>query len=178
VARGDLCDDVRRDCAAVAASARLVRIDLTAEIEPGSLASLDDELHLLEAPAEELAQHVLLLDAINLGSGWFPTPADRRRESTANAITRRLTDHARRRGGTWTAAELRAVDAGQVAGLLEQDPAHDLMGLYARALNQLGVWLGARDDVPPRTLDNWLWNRGLQPPYSNSRAHLTRTVYY
>ena len=38
--------------------------------------------------------------------------------------------------------------------------------------------LARRLEVPPRTLDNWLWTRGLQPPYSNSRAHLTRTVYY
>lgn len=38
--------------------------------------------------------------------------------------------------------------------------------------------LARRLDVPPRTLDNWLWNRGLEPAYTHSRPHLTRTVYY
>jgi hypothetical protein len=32
--------------------------------------------------------------------------------------------------------------------------------------------------VPPRLLDNWLWNRGQQPPYSERPAHIARTVYY
>ena len=31
---------------------------------------------------------------------------------------------------------------------------------------------------PPRLLDNWLWNRGQLPPYSERPAHITRTVYY
>jgi hypothetical protein len=199
----------------------------------------------------------------------------------------------RGRGAPWTATELRAVDALEVARVLGQDPRHDLMGLYAEALNQLGTWLGdrtapevideadgsaermaralatgmpffddrgfykraqitandlvlagvasfadvdrltafadnllphvlrldgvlvysdelaaeidagrpllaggeferelrgcavhacealaARLEVPPRLLDNWLWNRGQHPPYSERPAHLTRTVYY
>ena len=290
---GDLCDEVRLTCAAVAASARWLRIDMTAHVDAGGVTGLDDDLHYLDAPPEEIARYVLVLDAINFGSGWFPTLRVGDGESATNAITRRLTDHARRRGGTWTAAELRALDARQLAVLLEQDPAHELMGLYARALNQLGTWLGDRgardvvtdaggsaerfaralatgmpffDDpgfykraqiaandlalagvaefadvdrltvfadnllphvlrtdgvlvyepelatvvdagielpaggsmereiractvhacellarrlgVPPRTLDNWLWNRGLQPPYTTGRPHLTRTVSY
>ena len=38
--------------------------------------------------------------------------------------------------------------------------------------------LAARLGVPPRTLDNWLWNRGQAPPYSERPPHLTRTVFY
>jgi hypothetical protein len=38
--------------------------------------------------------------------------------------------------------------------------------------------LSHRLGVPPRTLDNWLWNRGQQPPYADRRPHLTRTVFY
>jgi hypothetical protein len=38
--------------------------------------------------------------------------------------------------------------------------------------------LARRLDVPPRTLDNWLWNRGRQPRYRELQPHLTRTVYY
>ena len=292
VAGEDMCDEVRRHCAAIAESARWVRIDTTASLEAGGVAGLDDELHFLEAPLEDRARYVLVLDAVNFGSGWFPTLRVDEAESATNAITRRLTDHARRRGGTWTAAELRALDVRQLAAVLEQDPGHDLMGLYTRALNQMGSWLGDRDalevvtaagsaqafatalatgmpffddpgfykraqitandvvlagvaefadvdrltvfadnvlphvlrtdgvlvyapelaamvdaglelpvggemereiractvhacellarrlDVPPRTLDNWLWNRGLEAPYSHARPHLTRTVFY
>ncbi len=38
--------------------------------------------------------------------------------------------------------------------------------------------LAARAGVPPRTLDNWLWNRGQHPPYSERPAHITKTVFY
>jgi hypothetical protein len=38
--------------------------------------------------------------------------------------------------------------------------------------------LAARASVPPRTLDNWLWNRGQHPPYSDRPAHITKTVFY
>jgi hypothetical protein len=234
---------------------------------------------------------VLVMDALNFGSGWFASlrPYD---EPATDAMARRLTADARERG-PWSAAELRALGAHEVARLLEQDPAHELMRLYAEALNQLGSWLGDRvaldaieaaggsadrfaaslaegmpffDDrgfykraqiaandlvlagvadfadvdeltvfadnlvphvlridgvlvyepgladaidagrlleaggeqerevracavqacemlarrlgVPPRTLDNWLWNRGVRPPYSERPAHLTRTVFY
>jgi hypothetical protein len=288
-----LCDEVRRHCAAIAAAARWVRIDGSAPVAAGGIAGLDPEIHFLDAPAEEVARYVLVLDAINFGSGWFPTLRVDGGESPTDAITRRLTDHARFHGGPWTAAELRALDASAVAHVLGQDPSHELMGLYARALNQLGGWLGERGaleaiddaggsadrfaralasgmpffddrgfykraqiaandlvladvasfsdvddltafadnlvphvlrmdgvlvyapelaeivdagrqlpagsamereiracavhacelparrlDVPPRTLDNWLWNRGQHAPYSERPAHLTRTVFY
>lgn len=288
-----LCDEVRRHCAAIAAVARWVRIDDAAPVAAGGIAGLDPELHFLDASAEEVARYVLVLDAINFGSGWFPTLRVGPGESPTDAFSRRLTDHARSHGGPWTAAELRALDAAAVADVLAQDPAHELMGLYARGLNQLGAWLGGRsaleaieaaggsadrfaralasgmpffDDrgfykraqiaandlvlagvasfldvdeltvfadnlvphvlrtdgvlvyerelaalvdggselpaggamereiracavhacellarrlgVPPRTLDNWLWNRGQRPPYSERRAHLARTVFY
>jgi hypothetical protein len=38
--------------------------------------------------------------------------------------------------------------------------------------------LADRFGVAPRTLDNWLWNRGERPPYSERPAHRTRTVFY
>jgi hypothetical protein len=38
--------------------------------------------------------------------------------------------------------------------------------------------LAARFGVAPRVLDNWLWNRGLEPPYAQRPAHLTRTLFY
>jgi hypothetical protein len=38
--------------------------------------------------------------------------------------------------------------------------------------------LAARAGVAAATLDNWLWNRGQQPPYTERPAHITRTVFY
>jgi hypothetical protein len=38
--------------------------------------------------------------------------------------------------------------------------------------------LAARLSVPPRLLDNWLWNRGCEPAYLARPAHLARTVFY
>jgi len=70
-----LCDAVRRHCAAVAASARWVRIDAAAPVAAGGVVGLDRAIHLLDAPAEEVARYVLVLDAINFGSGWFPASA-------------------------------------------------------------------------------------------------------
>jgi hypothetical protein len=55
-----------------------------------------------------------VLDTINFGSGRFPTF---NRGSTM-AMTERLTGHARHRGGPWTAAELRAIEAAHIAAVL------------------------------------------------------------
>jgi hypothetical protein len=140
-----LTDEVRRHCAQVAATARHVRIDPGAATATGGVAGLDPALHPLEAAPEELARYVLVLDAVNFGSGWFDTLRLPAGESGTAWLTARLTEHARGRGGaTWTAAELRGLDARTVAGVLAQEPAHQLMDLYAQALRALGGWLGDR----------------------------------
>ena len=38
--------------------------------------------------------------------------------------------------------------------------------------------LAGRFSVAPRTLDNWLWNRGQDRPYTDGLPHRTRTVFY
>ncbi len=139
-----LSEEVRRHCAAVAAAARWVRIDPRAATASEGVAGLDPALHFLDAPSEEVARYILVLDAINFGSGWFATLRTDAGESGTDVITRTLTEHARRRGRPWTAAELRRLDAPEVARVLGQDPRHELMDLYARGLNQLGAWLGDR----------------------------------
>ena len=139
---GSLCDEVRRSCATLAASARWVRMDPTAPVAAGGLAGLDAGLHFLEGDPEEVARYVLVLDSTNFGSGWFHTLALPPNTSGTAELTRRLTEHARGRGGTWAPRELRALGAGAVARVLGQDPAHPLMALYADALRQLGAWLG------------------------------------
>jgi hypothetical protein len=287
-----LYDDVRQHCAAVAGAARWVRIELGELVPEAGVAGLDPAVYLLDGPPEEVAQHVLIADAINFGSGWFPTLAPYE-ENVTDGMARRLSAHARGRGGSWTAAELRGLAARAIAAVLEQDADHPLMALYAEALVGLGAFLGertgldviaaadgsaarlaaalaagmpffddrgfykraqiaandlvlagvasfadvdrltifadnlvphvlrtdgvlvyapelaaavdggelleaggeverelracavhaceqlaARAGVPPRTLDNWLWNRGNEPPYADGTPHLTHTVFY
>jgi hypothetical protein len=140
----DLCDEVRAHCAQIAARARWIRIDPDAPVEPGGVAGLDPALHLLDASPEAVARYVLILDAINFGSGWFGTLRTAEGKDDLTTITRRLTEHARAAGEPWTAAQLRALDAAEVAAVLGQDPAHELMALYAQALVALGGWLGGR----------------------------------
>lgn len=281
--------EVRRHCADLARAARWVRIDPEVSTAAGGVAGLDPQHHFLEGDAEEVARYVLVMNAVNFGSGWFPTL----RHGSTVAMTERLTAHARAHGGPWSAAELRAMTAGAVAAVLGEDPTHPLMELYAEGLRQLGAFLGDRgaldvveaaggsaarlaralvegmpyfadhgfykraqiaandlvlagvaefgdvddltifadnflphvlrldgvlvlhDDlaaridhgelleaggemerelracavhacellarrlgVAPRVLDNWLWNRALEPPYADQPPHLTRTVFY
>jgi Potential Queuosine, Q, salvage protein family len=140
-----LCDEVRSGCAAIAAGAEHVRIDLdrVGTVEPGPPAALDPERHYLEGSPEDVAAYLLTLDAINFGSGWFPTLRKRPGCSGYHTVAWALADRFRA-AGPWSSAELCALDAAAVAETLGQDAGHELMGLYARALNDLGAWLGDR----------------------------------
>jgi hypothetical protein len=140
-----LCDDVRAHCATVAAGARWVSIDLDAlgSVVPGPPPELDRERHYLEGPRDAVANYMLTLDAINFGSGWFPTLRKRPGSSGYYTVAWGLADLFRSEGG-WGAGELRSITAAEVALVLGQDPGHELSGLYADALRQLGVFLGDR----------------------------------
>ena len=128
-----LSEEVRAHCARVAARAELVQIDLTAAaaLTEGT-SGLDPDLHRLDAPRDEVIRYVLVLDAVNFGSGWFEELG-----TDTNAMTARLTE----RGAPWTAAELRALGAAEVADTLGLPREHELTGLYVRALRDLGAWL-------------------------------------
>ncbi len=140
-----LCDEVRASCAAIAESARDVTIDLSrvGAIEAGPEPELDPERHYLEGSPEDVAMFTLTLDAINFGSGWFPTLRKRPGCSGYNTIAWALTDRFRA-DGPWSADELTALDAETVADVLGQERGHELMALYAEALRQLGAFLGGR----------------------------------
>ena len=145
----DLLSQLRSACAVVAERAQSVRIErdhipayigtLPMDLPAGDL---DPEAHLTEGSREELAAFWLTLDAINFGSGWFPTL--RKREgrsgyfSIATALRERFTAH-----GPCPAAELARIDARQVAAMLGQDPDHELMALFASSLNDLGRHVSA-----------------------------------
>jgi hypothetical protein len=140
-----LCDRVRENAAEIAANAAHVQIDLdrVGQIEPGPPPALDPERHYLEGSREDVAAYLLTLDAINFGSGWFPTLRKRPGCSGYYTVSWALADRFRAHG-PWSNDELRRIGADEVADVLGQERGHELMALYAEALNQVGVWLGDR----------------------------------
>jgi len=112
-------------------------------VDPGPPPELDRDRHYLEGAPEDVADFMLILDSINFGSGWFPTLRKRPGMSGYFTVASSLTDFWRR-GGGWSVHELRTLKAVDVAGVLGQEPAHELMTLYADALRALGRFLGGR----------------------------------
>jgi hypothetical protein len=145
-----LSDQVRATCAQIAAEARSVRIDVDAldALDPGEPPALDAERHYVEGEPTDVAGYILALDAINFGSGWFPTLRKRRGpDGTAVSgyftVAWGLADRYRALG-PWTAAELRGMRTDEIADVLGQPRDHELMALFAQALRQLGRFLGDR----------------------------------
>src|SRR5579862_8931179 len=140
-----LTDEVRAYCAQIAASARSVAIDSAAlgSFEAAPHATLDPQLHPTEGRPEDVARHMLALDAINFGSGWFPTLRKRPGHSGYATIAAALAERTRAEG-PWSNAQLRAIDSATIADALGQPRNHELMSLYAQALRALGRWLGER----------------------------------
>ena len=126
-----LLEEVRSTCRSIAEAARYVSIDLEAWSEPPPVDA--------ETSAPEHPDHVLQLDAINFGSGWFPTLRKRHALSGYRTVAAAFGEH-----GAWTNGELRGLDAATVAGVFGQEPGHPLMRLYAQALRDLGRFLGDR----------------------------------
>ena len=133
-------------CAAIAAAARATcgsTSTASARSSPGPPPALDPERHYLEGSPEDVAAYLLTLDSINFGSGWFPTLRKRPGCSGYYTVAWALADQFRG-NGPWSPDELRRLDAEAVALVLDQDPDHELMGLYAQALNDLGRFLDGR----------------------------------
>ncbi|MEV4419272.1 queuosine salvage family protein [Patulibacter sp. NPDC049589] len=146
-----LPDRVRRHAAEVVAGARFVTIDHEALDAMDASAALeppepDEVRHFHSGDRADVAAYVLALNAVNFGSGWFPTLRKRPGSSGYWTVAWGLADRWRQRG-PWSAADLRSLTAAEVAGVLGQDPGHHLMALYAQALRDLGVWLGQRRAV-------------------------------
>src|ERR687892_87191 len=114
-----LLDEVRAHCREVASSARFVSIDLDAWREPEAVPAdaLDPESHYLEGPAEDVAAYLLTLDAINFGSGWFPTLDKRPGCSGYYTVAWALADRFRTEG-PWNNEELRSLHPAAVADAL------------------------------------------------------------
>jgi hypothetical protein len=130
-----LVDDIRAACAGVAGRAQHVRI-VEAAIEPYAR-TLPSESpptpDLADASLEERAAFSLTLNAINFGSGWFPTL-----RKPAGLSGYRTIEAGLRARGPWTAAELIAIETPEVAATFGQDRTHELMALFTVALRELG----------------------------------------
>jgi hypothetical protein len=140
-----LLDEVRSFCAEIAGNACWVQVDLDrlGAVGEAPPPELDSERHYLEGSREDVASYMLALDSINFGSGWFPTLRKRPGCSGYFTVAWSLADRWREHG-PWSPAELRHLDAATVAGVLGQEPSHELMELYAGALRELGRFLGHR----------------------------------
>jgi len=146
-------DAVRAGAARVVARARSLRIDdarldaLAKELleAPLGTPSWDPETHHVGTPASRLA-FVVTLDAVNFGSGWFPRLRKRAGRSGYYTVAMGLKDRFDAEG-PWSAGELRSLrpaDLARVTGQsLDEPEVAELMGLYARALNDLGQLLAA-----------------------------------
>jgi hypothetical protein len=130
-----LTDDIRAAAARVCARARHVRIAEDA-IEPyaATLPSESPPAPDLEgAGLEHRAAFSLTLNAINFGSGWFPTLRKAPGMSGFRTVEAGLRAH-----GPWSADELSAMTREEIAAAVGQDPEHELMGHFATHLRELG----------------------------------------
>jgi hypothetical protein len=140
-----LLDEIRSACADVASVARSVAIreEAIAGYSTGVAAAAapapeaDPWLTAGLGPAERAA-FVFTLDAINFGSGWFPTLRKRAGMSGYRTVEAGLRERFASTG-PWSASELCALTAADVAHVLGQDPGHELMALYAKSLTGLGA---------------------------------------
>ena len=142
---GDVLTELRAACAEVAERAQHVTLERKAIARYAATLSsrprttpLDPETHIFDGTREELAAFWLTLDAINFGSGWFPTLRKRPGRSGYFTIASGVRDRFRT-AGPWRAEELADINAVEVASALGQDPAHELMELFASSLRDLGA---------------------------------------
>jgi hypothetical protein len=146
--------ELREACDTVAGRARHVRINegrirayaaslapaqaLAGQHEHGDTSIGVEGLQTDDGERERTAAFWLTLAAINFGSGWFPTLRKQPGRSGYDTISCGL----RARfdtTGPWTAADLTRIDRAELAEVTRQDPAHELMGLYAASLHDLGA---------------------------------------
>ena len=135
-----LPDEVRAACAWVAERARSVRIEESKINEYASglpqTDPEDDPPPFAEDP-ESAAAFAICMNAINFGSGWWPTIRKRPGHSGYGTMAAGVTDRFAS-AGSWTVEELQAMDAATIAVVVGQDPGHPLMEQFARALRDVG----------------------------------------
>jgi hypothetical protein len=150
----DVLARIRTACAQVTEQATDVHID-HARLHGYARTLLREDGQVAEDPGrqrlgddESSAAFVIALDAINFGSGYFPYLRKRAGLSgyhtVATALRDRVTEH-----GPISAPWLRTVDVATCNDIFDQPDsefAQELMGLFARALRDLGDFIGGFDD--------------------------------
>jgi hypothetical protein len=140
-------DRIRTRCAAVAERAVHVDIDLGALHRlAASLAPDEPPLLPEERPtgdADAMAAEVVVWNAVNFGSGWFPELRKRDGLSGARSLAEALADHVATFGVPSAAAlaEADAVFCAEVFGQPHPGPVDELLDLFARAWRDLGTLL-------------------------------------
>ena len=150
----DVLARIRTACAQVTAQAMYVHIDRHQlesyahtvrrdssldDADPGRQRVGDDE---------STAAFVITLDAINFGSGYFPYLRKRDGLSGYHTVATSLRDHVSHNGPIG-ASWLRTADAAECTAIFDQPNsglARELMGLFASALRDLGVFIAEFDD--------------------------------
>ena len=130
-----LTDEIRAAAADVAARAQHGRI-VDEAIEPyaATLPARSPPAPDLEgATLEQRVAFSLTLNAINFGSGWFPTLRKAPGMSGFRTVEAGLRAH-----GPWSAGALAAMNSEEIAAAVGQDPEHELMGHFAVHLRELG----------------------------------------
>lgn len=140
----NVSDRVREACAWVAGRARSVILDEEAiasyaKTLPSTIEApqLDPQTHVVDGDRETRAAFVICLDAINFGSGWWPTIRKRPGHSGYFTIAAGLAERFRA-AGPWPADELTGLSASDIAKTVGQEPDHPLMVDYAAALRDVG----------------------------------------
>jgi hypothetical protein len=144
-----LPDEVRAACAWVMERARWVRV-VEGQIAAyaGGLAEVV-EARPDEAPPsppaagpEHAPAFAICMNAINFGSGWWPTIRKRPGHSGYATMAASVSDRFAA-DGPWDAKELAAMDAATIGAVVDQDPEHPLMAQFAVALRDVGAHLQA-----------------------------------
>jgi hypothetical protein len=139
-------DELRDACAWIAGRSTVVRVAEERVREYArQLGDMDERTgsarvrsSISAAQREREAAFWLTLDAINFGSGWFPSL--RKQEGAtgyhtiAAGIMRRFETE-----GRWTAAQLTGLTQAELATWVDQDPDHELITLMTQSLRELGA---------------------------------------
>jgi Potential Queuosine, Q, salvage protein family len=151
----EIVDQIRRECARVAGAATHVRINheripdygsaLQQQRSPArqSLAAAGPAVSGEER--ERAAAYWMTLNAVNYGSGWFPTllkmPGMTGYRTIKAGIDRRFKDD-----GPWSAQKLQRITMAEISTLMMQEPDHPLMPLFKASMRDLGAHIEAGFD--------------------------------
>jgi hypothetical protein len=144
-------EQVRAGCKTVAEQASLIQIEVdriptyaaALPISETTRPAHDPECHYL-GHSDDTAVFFMTLDAINFGSGYFPHLRKHTGRSGYFTVAGCLTAHFKD-NGPFSARDLSRLTAADCNRIFGQDPGNapiaELMGLFTRALNELGAYL-------------------------------------